>query len=104
MIGDPSAIRALARPLRRRADEVRDLADRLVGAAQATRWEGIAAEAMRGAVRGSAGGLRRTADVHDDAADALERYADDVAAAQAVIRDTLHALKQALTHSVGALR
>jgi uncharacterized protein YukE len=103
MIGDPSAIRALARPLRHRADEVRALADRLVGTAQATRWEGLAAEAMRGAVRGSASGLRRTAGIHDDAADALERYADDVAAAQAVIRAALDALKKALTHPLGAL-
>jgi uncharacterized protein YukE len=96
MIGDPGAIRALARPLRRRADEIRDLADRLVATAVATSWDGLAADAMRGAVRHSADGLRRTAALHDDAADALERHADSVGAAQAAIKRAVEALKDAL--------
>lgn len=96
MIGDPSAIRALARPLRRRADEIRDLADRLVATAAATSWDGLAADAMRAAVRRSAVGLRGTATLHDDAADALERHADHVGAAQTAIRAAVTALKDAL--------
>jgi len=96
MIGDPGAIRALARPLRQRAEEIRDLGDRLVAQAHTTSWEGLAAEAMRSAVRHSAAGLRRTAALHDDAADALERHADHVATAQATIRAAVHALKDAL--------
>lgn len=96
MIGDPGAIRALARPLRHRAQEIRDLADRLDRTAHRTRWDGLAAEAMRRAVRGSAGGLRHTAALHDEAGEALERHADHVAAAQAAIRTALSALKDAL--------
>ena len=96
MIGDPGAIRALARPLRRRADEIRDLADRLVATAAATSWDGLAADAMRGAVRRSAAGLRRTALLHEDAAEALERHAEHVGAAQAAIKAAVAALKDAL--------
>ena len=96
MIGDPGAIRALARPLRRRADELHTLSDRLVDQARATSWQGVAADAMRVAVGASANGLRRTADLHDEAADALERHADHVAAALAAIEGTLHALKRVM--------
>ena len=96
MIGEPGAIRALARPLRLRAEEIRELAARLTRQADATPWEGMAAEAMRGAVRRSSGALHRTADLHDEAADALERHADRVATALAVIDRALDALKDAL--------
>jgi len=96
MLGDPGAIRALARPLRHRAEELRELGDQLVGQARSASWEGMAADAMRRAVGGSAHGLRRTADLHDDAAAALERHADRVAAALEAIESALHALKKAL--------
>jgi hypothetical protein len=96
MFGDPGAIRALARPLHERAGELRALSGRLVDQARATSWEGLAADAMRAVVGGSAGDLRRTADLHDEAAAALERHADHIAAALAAIERTLHAHKKAL--------
>jgi len=99
MIGDPAAIRALARALRRRADEIRDLADQLAQAAGAVAWEGAAADAMRGAVRCGAGGMRRTAGLHDDAADALDHHAHRVG----VVHDTLDKAAHAVTKALGAL-
>jgi len=103
MFTDPAAIRALARALRRRADEIRDLADQLARAAGAAAWEGAAAEAMRGAVQYGAGGLRRTAGLHDDAADALDRHARSVGMVQEALDAATHALTKALTKVLGAL-
>lgn len=99
MIGDPTAIRALAAALRRRAHEIRDLAEHLVHAADDVAWQGLAADAMRAAARHSAGGLRRTAALHDDAAEALERHAHRVGAVQDALDDAVHAL----SHALGAL-
>jgi uncharacterized protein YukE len=96
MIGDPSAIRALARALTRRAEDIHDLAGRVVDQADAVPWQGLAADAMRAAVQHGAAGLRRTAGLHEDAAAALERHADQVAAAQAAIREAVHGLKRVL--------
>lgn len=100
MIGDPAAIRALAHALRRRAHDIRDLADRLARDARTVAWQGLAAEAMRSAAHGCAGGLRRTADLHDDAADALDRHARRVGAVQGALDDAVHAV----SHALGALR
>ena len=75
MYGDTSVIRDLARDLRERATDIRSAADRLVGQADQTRWTGLAADAMRSHCRERAVALRRTALLHDDAADALDRHA-----------------------------
>lgn len=99
MFGDPAAIRALARALRRRAEELHDLADQLVDAAETAAWQGLAADAMRAATRHSAGGLRRTAALHEDAAEALERHAHRVG----IVHDALERAVHALSHALGAL-
>ena len=78
MYGDTTRIRALADRLRERAAEIRALADRLVASADRVAWEGLAADAMRHHVRDRAAALRRTALLHDDAADALDRHARQV--------------------------
>jgi uncharacterized protein YukE len=99
MIGDPTAIRALARAMRRRADEIHDLAARLDRAAEDVAWQGLAADAMRSAVRHSAGCLRRTATMHKDAADALDHHAHRVG----IVQDTLDGAVHALGHALGAV-
>lgn len=78
MYADTARIRALAEDLRERADEVRDLAARLVTSADRVPWEGLAADAMRHHVGDRAAALRRTALLHDDAAEALDRHAGRV--------------------------
>lgn len=100
MLGDPAAISALARALRRRADEIRDLAAQLAQAATAVAWEGAAADAMRGAAQRTAGGLRRTAALHDDAADALDRHAHGVTVVEDALTAATHTLTKALTAPV----
>ncbi|WKN48778.1 hypothetical protein [Nocardioides sp. Arc9.136] len=76
--GDPGAIRALAAGLREQAAAVRSEADRLVGLARAVPWDGLAADALRHRAAAGGSGLRRTAALHDDAADALDRHAAEV--------------------------
>jgi hypothetical protein len=78
MYGDTEAIRSLARDLRRLGDDIRGESDRLLAAAQAVPWEGVAADAMRCLARHRAGALRRTAALHDEAAAALDDHADAV--------------------------
>jgi len=78
MYGDTTAIRRLARAMRERADDIRGLADRLAARADGVRWTGLAADAMRRHARDRAVHLRRTARLHDDAADALDRHAREV--------------------------
>ena len=48
-------------------------------------WEGLAADAMRARVRAQVGGLRRTAELADDAAVALDQHADEVDRLKALI-------------------
>ena len=78
MYGDTDAIRGLARGLRRLGDDIRWEADRLLARAEAVPWQGVAADAMRALARHRAGELRRTAGLHDDAAQALDDHADAV--------------------------
>lgn len=78
MYGDSEAIRGLARTMRRQGTALRSQADWLLARAEAVPWEGLAAEAMRARVRAQVGGLRRTADLADDAAVALDQHADEV--------------------------
>jgi hypothetical protein len=68
MYGNTTTIRALARDLRDRADDIRAAADR----------HGLAADAMRSHAHDRCAALRRTAGLHDDAAAALDRHAREV--------------------------
>lgn len=85
MYGDPDRIRDLARAFEGQATTLRDDAGALVARATATEWTGAGAETMRARARNRAGDLRRTATLHDEAATALRRHADEVAERQALI-------------------
>ena len=85
MYGDTEAIRRLARTMRGQGTALRSHANRLLTRAEAVPWEGLAADAMRARVRGQVGGLRRTAELADDAAVALDRHADEVDRLKALI-------------------
>ncbi|MBC9734257.1 hypothetical protein [Nocardioides marmotae] len=76
--GDVAGIRALATRLREQGAEVAAEAERLVRLAEATGWTGRAADAMRERAHDGARGLRRTAGLHEDAAEALDRHAAEV--------------------------
>lgn len=78
MYADTARIRALADRLRERADDLRSLADRLLDRAAEVPWEGLAADAMRHHAGDRATALRRTARLHEDAAEALDRHAGRV--------------------------
>lgn len=93
MYGDTAAIRRLADRMGEQGDELRRDADRLVGAAQQVLWEGRAAQAMRERTAARAVALRRTADRHDDAAQALRRHADEVDRLKDLIRDIAHRVR-----------
>lgn len=85
MYGDTDAIRRLADALRGQAAELRAEATDLLGRAEGVRWQGWAADAMRSHARDRVAALRRTAQHHDDAADALDRHAGEVERLQALI-------------------
>ena len=87
MYGDPTAIRRLASGLRELAAEIRTEADRLVSRTDAVGWLGEAGGALRERVRDRALALRRSAVLHDDAADALERHAREVERLQRLIEE-----------------
>jgi hypothetical protein len=87
MYGDPTAIRRLASGLRELAGEIRAEADRLVSRTDAIGWLGEAGCALRERVRDRALALRRSAALHDDAADALERHAREVERLQRLIEE-----------------
>jgi hypothetical protein len=78
MYGDTAVIRAQARRMRERADDIRSEADALLGAAEAVGWTGLAADAMRRLAREHAAGLRSCAGAHEEAGDALDRHAREV--------------------------
>ncbi len=98
MYGDTTAIRALATRLRERADEVRAEADDLAALAARVPWEGLAADAMRHHARDRAGALRRTALLHDDAAEALDRHAREVDR----LKDLIAAIERKVRHLLDA--
>lgn len=76
--GDPDAMRHRAAELREQATELRLLADRLVGSAEAAVWRGRAADAMRERIRDRAGRLRDLATGHESAAGLLDHHRDEV--------------------------
>jgi len=85
MYGDTEAIRGLARTMRGQGTTLRSQADRLRTHADAVPWEGLAADAMRARVHAQVAALRRTADLADDAAVALDQHADEVDRRKALI-------------------
>src|SRR5262245_48163929 len=85
MYGDTAAIHGLAGQLRTRAGEIRIAATQIAEAIEEVAWAGAAAEAMRGQTGLQVAALRHTADLHDDAADALDQHADRVAQRQQLI-------------------
>ena len=100
MYGDTTTIRALARDLRTRADEIRAVADHLAARADDVAWRGLAADAMRGHARARSAALRRTAALHDDAADALDRHAREVDR----VKDLIAAIERKVRGLVDAAR
>ena len=95
MYGDTSVIRGLARAMRDQAADIRQEADRLVARAESVHWSGLAADAMRRRARDRAAALRRTATLHEDAAEALDRHAAEVDRLQdliAAIERRVHSL------------
>jgi hypothetical protein len=85
MYGDTEAIRGLARTMRGQGAALRSEAERLLTRAEAVPWQGLAADAMRARVRAQVRALRRTAELADDAAVALDRHADEVDRLKALI-------------------
>lgn len=99
MYGDTTTIRALADRLRDRADELRATADRLVARTERVPWQGLAADALRHHARERAAALRRTAGLHDDAAEALDRHAREVDR----LRELIAAVERRFRHLVASV-
>jgi hypothetical protein len=99
MYGDTTVIRGLARGLREQGADIRAEADVLVGRAEAVPWTGLAAEAMRALSRTHAGDLRACANLHDDAADALDRHAREVDH----LKDLISAIERRVVHLVDSI-
>ncbi len=95
MYGDTEAIRGLARAMRGHGAAIDAEADALLARAESAPWCGLAADAMRLRARTQVLALRRTAGLHDEAATALDRHADEV--------DRLKALIAAIERRVMAL-
>jgi hypothetical protein len=94
MYGDTTVIRRLAGALREQGSDIRVEADALVGRAEAVRWSGLAADAMRALARSHAGDLRACANAHDDAAAALDRHAREVDH----VKDVIAAIERTVAH------
>ena len=99
MLTDTTGIRHLAGRMRERAQEIRAEAARVRRRADDVPWQGRSAEAMRRQVAARLTTLAATADLHDDAADALLRHARAVDAVAAVAGG---AVSQAV-HEIGGL-
>jgi hypothetical protein len=78
MYGDTGTIRAHARRMHMRAEEIRAEADALTTRVAGVAWTGVAADALRHLAREHTDGLRRCAAAHDRAAEALERHAHEI--------------------------
>jgi hypothetical protein len=85
MYGDTEAIRGLARTMRGQGEALRGEAGSLLSRAEAVPWQGLAADAMRARVGAQVQALRRSAELADDAAVALDRHADEVDRIKALI-------------------
>lgn len=100
MVGDPAQIRAVAARLRREADEVRSVGAR-VGAARGVEWRSAAAEAFRDRVTEAVHGERRTAQLLDEAAAALDAHAAGVERTLAELVRLAHATQAAAQRVAG---
>lgn len=87
MYGDTTVIRRLAQQMDEQAVDIRADADELVSGAELVKWEGKAAVAMRNRMNERAIKLRKTADEHEDAAQALRHHADEVDRLKELIKD-----------------
>ena len=99
MLTDTTGIRHLASRMRERAQEIREEAARVGRHADDVPWQGLSAEAMRTQVAARLTTLATTADLHDEAADALERHAravDAVAAVTGGVVGVVHELRTLL--------
>jgi uncharacterized protein YukE len=103
MYGDTTTIRRLASQMRERADEIRAEAAHLAARADQVDWEGLAADAMRRLAHDRTAALRRTAALHDDAAEALDRHAREVDRVKDLIAAVEHRVRRLLAEAVGGL-
>jgi hypothetical protein len=87
-------LRALARRLRRAAEELAAEADMVLRAVERVPWTGQAADAMRWSARREVRALRACADLHAAGADALDAHAGRVAQRTGA----LHAVGSLLEH------
>jgi uncharacterized protein YukE len=109
---DTGAVRHLAAQLTERAAEIRAVAADLARQVTAVPWEGRAADAMRELAGLRLAALARVADLHDDAAEALDRHADAVdatlrliATVESTVEQTAdHAVDSVVDHTIGLLR
>ncbi len=104
MYGDTTVIRRLAAGLRDQAAEIRLEADRLVARTEAVGWLGRAGDALRERAHGRALALRRSAALHDDAADALDRHAREVERRKRLIEEIEHRVHRLVDAARGRLR
>jgi len=103
MYGDTAVIRALARRMRARADDLRTEARELVGRAEGVTWTGLAADSMRRVARDHAHLLQRCADAHEAAADTLDRHAREVDRVKDLIADAERRVLHLLESTSGGL-
>jgi uncharacterized protein YukE len=82
---DTGAVRHLAAELTERAVTIRDLATDLHRRVDGVPWQGAAADAMRSHADGRLAALLHSADLHDDAGEALVKHADAVDSALALL-------------------
>ncbi|CUR60664.1 conserved hypothetical protein [metagenome] len=94
MYGDTTRIRARADQLRRQATEIRDTAVVLQRRSDQLEWSGRSADAMRSLARGRLAQLAHAAQLHDTAADALERHAAAVDRLKELITSVEHRARQ----------
>lgn len=92
---DPEALEAVAARIAAHARAARTRAHRLATAVGGTDWSGVASGAFDLMAEDVIGGLRRSADRLDDAADALRRHA-------AAVRQVLDCLRRAAVDGVHA--
>jgi uncharacterized protein YukE len=96
MLTDTSGIRHLARRMRERAEEIRTEGARVRRRIDDVPWQGRSAEAMRTHMAARLTTLATTADLHDDAAEALERHAGAVDAVAGLAGGLVHGLERLL--------
>lgn len=100
----PLEIRALARCVRQQGADVRVDAHHLVAHSRAVGWTGLAGAAMVGATTGQGDALRVLAEQHEAAARALERHAEAVEGALAIVAETERLVLSAVHEARGRVR